>query len=471
MRTRIVLVLFLAVASPRNVCAQDASGGVGKRVILQFGSVLREGDQVVDDQKLEPRGRGGLRANFRVYKVEQVSGPRLRLRAEEDRVVGWVQAAEVIAYDQAIEYFTHQIRANPANGDAYTCRGSIWRDQKKIDLALADFAEAIRLDPGSEVCWTNRGNAWHDKKEYDKAIADYSEAIRIDPKNPAAYYNRGNAWFNKNGYDNAIADYTERIRIDPKFAVSYINRGSAWRAKKEYEKALADFDQAIKIEPRNGWFHFNWAVTYFVSRRDGATDGLKRVLELEDGKGEISIRAVILGHLAARIGKDEGLAKEFLGPLAAKLDAARWPYPIVRYLRSELDEPVLLRLATDADKRAEARCYIGLDLLAKGQKESAIEHLRWVNKHGNPALTPHAIAFAELDRAGVSGAKSGERPSRAMLLAQRPLPSPMILPRWQSTPRGRHFASWFHKNVYASACMNAACLLSAAPAWPPSVFS
>src|ERR1700733_4502808 len=33
-----------------------------------------------------------------------------------------------------------------------------------------------------------------------------------------------------------------------------------------------------------------------------------------------------------------------------------------------------------------------------------------------------------------------------------------------------HFNS-FHKNVYARALMNAACLLSAAPPWPPSMFS
>jgi hypothetical protein len=41
---------------------------------------------------------------------------------------------------------------------------------------------------------------------------------------------------------------------------------------------------------------------------------------------------VIVGSLAARIGKDDRTAKEFRGPLAAKLDATAWPYPIVLYL-------------------------------------------------------------------------------------------------------------------------------------------
>ena len=59
MRASITLALLLAVTSPRNLSAQDASDWVGTRVILQFGSVLRVGNQIVDNQKLEANSRGG----------------------------------------------------------------------------------------------------------------------------------------------------------------------------------------------------------------------------------------------------------------------------------------------------------------------------------------------------------------------------------------------------------------------------
>ena len=60
---------------------------------------------------------------------------------------------------------------------------------------------------------------------------------------------------------------------------------------------------------------------------------MRRVVELEKGKGELSSYAVILGHLAARRAGDEKAAREFLGPLARDLDPANWPYPVVRFLR------------------------------------------------------------------------------------------------------------------------------------------
>ena len=130
MRASITLALLLAVTSPRNLSAQDASGWVGTRVILQFGSVLRVGNQVVDNQELVANSRGGQRNTFRIYKVELVNGPWIWLQAEKEGIAGWIPAAEVIRYDQAIEYFTNQIRANAASDQAYTSRGHIWKDRR-----------------------------------------------------------------------------------------------------------------------------------------------------------------------------------------------------------------------------------------------------------------------------------------------------------------------------------------------------
>jgi hypothetical protein len=46
----------------------------------------------------------------------------------------------------------------------------------------------------------------------------------------------------------------------------------------------------------------------------------------------------------------------------------------------------------------ESRCYLGLDLLQKNQKDPAMTHFRWVKEHGNPRFFEYTIALAELDR-------------------------------------------------------------------------
>ncbi len=245
--------LLAALVIPTSVLGQDNSGWVGKRVITHYGAVFQIGNQVVDDEKRSDNlaVSGKDRKSFRVYRVERVNGDWLWLKAEKEGVEGWVKTEFVIPYDQAIDYFTNQIRANPNQGSWYIGRGLVWNEKGEYDIAIADFNDAIRLDPSNEVAFHNRGIAWKDKQEYDKAIADYNEAIRLDPKFAMAFIYRGSAWSEKKEYDKAIADYNEAIRLHPKFAWAFNSRGSAWNEKKEYDKAIADYSESIRLNPKD----------------------------------------------------------------------------------------------------------------------------------------------------------------------------------------------------------------------------
>ena len=64
-------------------------------------------------------------------------------------------------------------------------------------------------------------------------------------------------------------------------------------------------------------------------------------------------------------------AKTLLDDAAARCDRSAWPYPIVKYLRGEIDEPKLLAAANDNNKMTEARCLLGLEVLEKGKKDAA----------------------------------------------------------------------------------------------------
>jgi hypothetical protein len=132
-RTAIALVLILAATRTPLAIAQDPTDWIGKRVVLQFNSVLRDDMQVVDNPKLKATSKGNQRGSFWVYRVERVNGPWIWLKAEEASASGWILAAEVIPFDQAIDYYTNQIRANPADSSAYINRGSIWSDKKEYE--------------------------------------------------------------------------------------------------------------------------------------------------------------------------------------------------------------------------------------------------------------------------------------------------------------------------------------------------
>jgi len=273
--TIVALALPWAHAAGAPVQAQADQGWIGKRV------VQKRGDFVLRDNG-EPVERSGKSIDS--YRVEQADGPSLFLKAETQGLSGWATAGEVVPVEQALDFFTQQIRAHPRDAFLHAMRAFLWRDKREFDSALSDdneaieldpknaanhcsrgfdrqsrkeydkaindFDEAIRLEPKNTLAYVGRGISRASRKEYNKAIADFSEAIWLDPLSVTAYYNRGLAWQSKQEYAKAIIDYNLAIRLDPQHAVACCQRGSAWAALKKYERALTDYNEAIRLDPR-----------------------------------------------------------------------------------------------------------------------------------------------------------------------------------------------------------------------------
>ncbi len=332
-----------------------------------------------------------------VFTVLKEKDGWLRLRGSDGKE-GWAEKADFTLLADAPGVYTDLIKADEKNGWAWNQRGLAWHEKGEWDNAIKDYVEAIRLDPKYAPAFINRGNARQNLKEYDKAIKDYDGAIRLDPKYAPAFINRGNARQNLKEYDKAIQDYDGAIRLDPKDAVPFINRGNAWRNLKEYNKAIKDYDEAIRLNPKYAHAYFNRGNLLLSTRRPKASADFQTTIDVQGWKGHYATYATILGQLSARIEGDDASAKKFLSNAEGKLDEKAWPYPAVQYLRGDLDEAALLKLATDDDKRTKARCFLGFDFLLRGKKDQALEHFRWVKDKGTKSFVEYTLAVAELDR-------------------------------------------------------------------------
>ena len=429
------LLLSLAIL-PAPARAREGDDWVAKRVLIKPGCCLRVGNQLVDDEKREVKVRRNYPGNLLVYRVTEVRGPWLGLSGEKEALRGWIPIGEVIPYDRAIDYFSDEIRARPSSASAYVGRGKVWNDRKETDKALADYTEAIRLDPGNAAIRVFRGVVWCDKERWDEAIADFDRAIAIDPKDATVHAYRGGCLGRKKEYDRALVDLTEAIRLDPKLEVGYGNRACVRAMKAEYDKALADLDEAIRLDPEDAaahttrgtaWLHkreygkaiadydaafqadptnvhalFSRSIAQLVLRRDVASTGFEKVLELEGWRGVHSLQAAILGHFAARREGNGPLATRFLDEALFKCDES-WPYPVVRYLRGELDEKALLAASDGADKMTDTRCVLGFEDVLRGRKDEAIAHFRWVKENGvarddTIIISSFHVSCGELDR-------------------------------------------------------------------------
>ena len=275
-----------------------------------------------------------------------------------------------------------------------------WADKDDFVLtaaAPAHFDRRVRADPTDDWALWMRAAAWRANGEYENAVADYDECIRRDPTNVTAFNFRGMANFARKEYDLAIADYGEAIRLDPTSAYHFNNRGTAWRSKKDHHRAMTDYDHAVRLDPTHALVSLNRSVEQLLVRDPGCVKSFQAVIDLRGYKGDKAVYAVVLGHLAADRAGDAATAKRFLADSAGKLDPS-WPEPVVGFLRGDLGEPALLKLATDDDKKTEARCFLGLHHAFKGRPAEALAHLRWVKEHGNTVFLEHGIAVAELER-------------------------------------------------------------------------
>jgi tetratricopeptide (TPR) repeat protein len=237
-----ILFCLLAAASA-DVRAPDP--WIGQSVVIKHDHPIKVGTRQVPTY------------GFHVYKVTCAQGDWLWIQSGSVR--GWIPAREALPFDQAIDFYSQEIAANPSNAAAWNHRGTIWHELKQYDKAIADHSRAIDLDPCNANLYRSRGSASHDRLDYASAIDDYSIAIWLSDdylpeyygcrKFAPDYYHRGNAWMANKAYSVAIADYSEAIRLAPRSAAAYKKRALAWSAKCDYRRAFADYETAMHLDP------------------------------------------------------------------------------------------------------------------------------------------------------------------------------------------------------------------------------
>ena len=300
--------------------------------------------------------------------------------------------------DKALTDADEAIRLNPEEGVFRGYRAELWYQKENTTRRSSTSARRFDSNPNDGIAFSRRGDTWKRMKAYDNAIQDFTAAIRLDPTSTQQHASRALALACKKEYDRALADYDEEIRLDPKNVWARADRGRAWLLKRNLEQAVADFNAAVKLDPKNPYAIYCRAVSSFVTHEKGALNGFKASLELGGWRGNVSVYAVLMAYFTAQCAGKADLATAMLRDAAAHCDTSAWPYPMIKYLRGELDDAKLMAAATDDDRMTEVRCFLGLKAFQEGKQDAARTHFRWVIEHGNASSTQYAISLIELDR-------------------------------------------------------------------------
>lgn len=175
------------------------------------------------------------------FEVGQVEGNWLWIESRQ----GYLNVADVVPYDQAIEHFTAMIRRDPQSSSAYHDRAWAWNARGEHDIAIGDFTEAIRLG-GQAPSYIGRGRAWYDKGDLDRAIADYNEAIRLDPND--AWALNSLAWLLATGPEDGVRNGERAVEL-----ATAACELTDWKASNHLDTLAAAYAEAGEFSEAVEW--------------------------------------------------------------------------------------------------------------------------------------------------------------------------------------------------------------------------
>ena len=161
-----------------------------------------------------------------------------------------VRAADVVALDSAIEFFTAEIKAG-ATPWKHKLRGLAYQWQGDLPSAMADIDAAVQLAPRDPELHCQRGVLLLAKQEIDPAIAAFTEALRVNPQFADAYRRRSEAWLAANQPTRAIDDLTAVIALDPEDLMALLERAKLLAMAGEFDRAANDFTKLLERNPGN----------------------------------------------------------------------------------------------------------------------------------------------------------------------------------------------------------------------------
>ncbi len=161
---------------------------------------------------------------FAGYKVVRVDAEQLFVMGEAYYPAGWVKRADVVAVDQAVDYFTSVVNLEPPSARAHFLRGTARLFFLKFDEALEDFHEALRIDPSYALAHVGLARVKVGRGDFSGGEGELNEAIRLAPRSALAFAYRGEARSATSDWENGLRDYTSAISIQPENGFLYCKR-------------------------------------------------------------------------------------------------------------------------------------------------------------------------------------------------------------------------------------------------------
>jgi len=166
--------------------------------------------------------------------------------------------------EEAIQLYTLAIEKAYHNyPEAYLNMAILYKEQKKLDLAIENYRIAIQVNPQYSLAYYNLALLYTDLDSTEKAIDCYLESIRFDPQAVKSWYNLGRIYDELEDTGKAIDAYQHAHQIDPGYARAMLALGNAFLGSESYQKAIDQYRELLEMYPNysKAWFNLGLAYT------------------------------------------------------------------------------------------------------------------------------------------------------------------------------------------------------------------
>jgi len=157
--------------------------------------------------------------------------------------------ASQIKYSEAKNDYLEILKTNPLDANANYNVGHYFVKENNADEAINYFTRSIKADPKFPYVYVERGQVYEFLKRYDEAAKDYSMVIQILPDQGIGYANRADVYARLKLYALAVKDYSKIISMSGRSTSDHMRRGDIYSAWGKYDEALADYEAAMKLSP------------------------------------------------------------------------------------------------------------------------------------------------------------------------------------------------------------------------------
>jgi tetratricopeptide (TPR) repeat protein len=279
------------------------------------------------------------------------------------------------------------------------------RESRKYEEALKLYTKAIEMGGLSRhnlsIIYFRRGECWSAQRKWSRAEADFAMAVSLNPSHLHFRLYYGNALLEKGDYDGAIAQYQHAMDIDSASVFPYSNLGGVWAQRGDYDKALKYFKRALELSPKQFWLRRQYAEFFFAfGHFDKAEKELKEAIQLSPPKW-VHTTPIMLYLTQAKQNKD---AKATLETYSADRDLGKWPGPVYALFLGKItpeDFLVKVKGSNPAEHQTlsiQVRKYLGYYYSLKGQKDMAVEMLKWYLDSSGKGTWGYLAALGEYKR-------------------------------------------------------------------------